>query len=85
MIRLDSLSIGLLIALILSQQKISELEFDKETLLDFNEKLIRDRDEIEQRYTLTSRGYIAHLDTHECKRKEDRLVEMKTKNLGMTI
>ena len=39
MIRLDSLSIGLLIALILSQQKISELEFDKETLLDFNEKL----------------------------------------------
>lgn len=61
---------GLLLGLLASQRQISELEVDKETLLDFNEKLIRDRDEIEQRYLLTSRGYIAHLDGYECKRKE---------------
>lgn len=34
---------------------VSNLEFDKEMLLDFNEKLIRDRDEIEARYELEAK------------------------------
>ena len=79
MIRLDSLSIGLLIALILSQHRISELEFDNDQLLNFNEWLLREKEKSEEQCLLTSRGYINHLDTHECKRKEDRFVEMKTR------
>lgn len=47
---------------------VSDLEFDKEMLLDFNEKLIRDRDEIEARYSMTFHGYVNHLDTHVCRR-----------------
>jgi hypothetical protein len=29
-------------------------------------KLVRDRDEIEQRYLLETKGYVAHLDSHVC-------------------
>lgn len=34
------------------QKRIAQLEFDKEMLLDFNEKLIRDREEVESRCVL---------------------------------
>jgi len=40
----DYFLFGFLVGWIVSQQKICYLEFDKETLLDFNERLIRDRD-----------------------------------------
>ena len=45
---------------------VSDLEFDKEMLLGFNEKLTRDRDEIEARYSTTFQGYVNHLGTHVC-------------------
>lgn len=66
MIYLFLFLLGMLACWLICRRKISDLEFDKEILLDFNEKLMRDRDELEERYLLTSRGYIAHLDSHYC-------------------
>ena len=55
---------------------VSDLEFEKEMLLDFNEKLIRDRDQIEQRYEMAVRAYVGHLDNFDCQwKKEDRILE----------
>lgn len=52
------------------RKRISDLKFDKEMLLDFNEKLIRDRDEIENKLKVQdgiSECYARHLETHECR------------------
>jgi hypothetical protein len=68
--------LGYLLCRLGEKAKIANLEFDKEMLLDFNEKLIRDRDEIEARYSMTFHGYVNHLDTHVCVRVvEDRVLE----------
>jgi hypothetical protein len=78
----DYFLLGFLVGWMLSQN-IAEIE--KQDLLDFNEMVLRDREQLEERYLLTSTGYINHLNSHECKRKEKSLVEMKTKNLGDAV
>lgn len=81
-------SIGLLIGMLIAyfdyylgrkewERIVGDLEFDKIMLLDSNEHLTRDRDELEQRYLLTSKGYAAHLGGHVCVPVEvdDRVLE----------
>ena len=46
--------------------RIAQLELDKEMLLDFNEKLIREKEELGFRYEREARSYIRHLDSHIC-------------------
>lgn len=59
---LAGILLGMFIAWLVYRKRISNLEFNNETLLDFNEKLTR---ELEAQ-TLASKGYIAHLDSHVC-------------------
>jgi hypothetical protein len=59
-------SIGILVGMGIMWWRVRKLEFDKEILLDFNERLIADRDEVEQRYLLETKAYIRHLDSHVC-------------------
>jgi hypothetical protein len=47
---------------------VAQLEDEKQQLCEFNEKIRNDRDEIENRYAMTFRGYVNHLDTHVCQR-----------------
>jgi hypothetical protein len=39
---------------------------EKQDLLDFNEQLLREKEELEFRYEHEARSYIRHLDSHCC-------------------
>jgi uncharacterized membrane-anchored protein YhcB (DUF1043 family) len=64
-------SIGILIGMFIMKfdrrSLIRDLEADKEILLDFHDKLIADREEMDQRYLRETKAYINHLDTHVCR------------------
>lgn len=63
--------LGMLVGWLIMRWELNCLKVDKQTLLDFNERLIRDREDLDQRYLMISRGYIAHLDKYECVEKEE--------------
>lgn len=58
--------LGVFITYLVMRCEIKDLKADKEMVLNFNEKLIRDHDEINPRYELEAKSYIRHLDSHRC-------------------
>lgn len=58
--------LGILVSSLLMRRENADLKLNNEMLLDFNEKLIRDRDELELRYKAAMAIYLNHRNSHVC-------------------
>ena len=58
-------------------ERIAQLEFEKQLLVEFNERAIADRDELEQRLLAGMKLWLEHKDTYSCVEvgREDKVLE----------